>query len=96
MLHGAEVDAVYTSWLTRAITTAWLVLAPFDSLWVSIHKSWRLNERMYGALTGLSKKMIAQRHGEAQFRKWRRGFAERPPPASPFVLKVSGQRIAAT
>ena len=88
--HGVEVDAVYTSWLTRAITTAWLVLAPLDSLWVSIHKSWRLNERMYGALTGLSKKMIAQRHGEAQFRKWRRGFAERPPPASPFSSKYPG------
>ena len=45
---------------------------------------------MYGALTGLSKKMIAQRHGEAQFRKWRRGFAERPPPASPFSSKYPG------
>lgn len=88
--HGVEIDAVYTSWLTRAITTAWLVLAPLDSLFVTIHKSWRLNERMYGALTGLSKKMIAQRHGEAQFRKWRRGFAERPPPASPFSAKYPG------
>ena len=45
---------------SRAPSTAWLVLTPLDSLWVSIHKSWRLNERMYGALTGLSK-MIAQR-----------------------------------
>lgn len=50
---------VYTSWLSRAIETAWMVINELeDSLWVPIVKSWRLNERMYGALTGLSKKMI--------------------------------------
>ncbi|EGB04853.1 hypothetical protein AURANDRAFT_14644, partial [Aureococcus anophagefferens] len=82
--HGVEVDVVYTSWLTRAIETAWLVLSPLDALWVTIHKSWRLNERMYGRLTGLSKRMIKQKHGDDQFMKWRRGYRERPPPASPF------------
>ena len=49
-----------------------------------MHENWRLNERMYGALTGLSKKMIKQRHGAKQFLAWRRSFATRPPPVSPF------------
>ena len=54
-----QFDVVYTSWLSRAIETAWMVINELeDSLWVPIVKSWRLNERMYGALTGLSKKMI--------------------------------------
>ena len=64
--HGFEFDVVYTSWLSRAMHTAWIVLGQLDALWVPIIKDWRLNERMYGALTGLSKKMIKQRHGEAQ------------------------------
>jgi len=88
--HGIEIDAVYTSWLTRAIETAWLILSPLDGLWVTIHKSWRLNERMYGALTGLSKSMIKQQHGDAQFAKWRRGYAERPPKTSPFSPNYPG------
>ena len=45
-----------------------------DSLWLPLVKTWRLNERMYGALTGLSKKMIKEKHGDAQFMKWRRGY----------------------
>eukprot|EP00595_Chromulina_sp_UTEXLB2642_P000043 CAMPEP_0196761892 /NCGR_PEP_ID=MMETSP1095-20130614/1201_1 /TAXON_ID=96789 ORGANISM="Chromulina nebulosa, Strain UTEXLB2642" /NCGR_SAMPLE_ID=MMETSP1095 /ASSEMBLY_ACC=CAM_ASM_000446 /LENGTH=367 /DNA_ID=CAMNT_0042111961 /DNA_START=478 /DNA_END=1578 /DNA_ORIENTATION=+ len=68
--HGIKFDVVYTSWLSRAIVTAWLILRELDSLWLPIMKSWRLNERMYGALTGLSKKMIAETYGEAKFRKW--------------------------
>ena len=64
--HGFAVDAVYTSWLSRAIETAWLALQELDALWVPIIKSWRLNERMYGALTGLSKKAILGEHGEAR------------------------------
>ena len=51
------------SWLSRAIETAWLALQELDALWVPIIKSWRLNERMYGALTGLSKKAILGEHG---------------------------------
>jgi 2,3-bisphosphoglycerate-dependent phosphoglycerate mutase len=53
--HGITFDVVYTSWLSRAIETAWLVLDELDLLWLPIIKTWRLNERMYGALTGLSK-----------------------------------------
>ena len=63
-MHGIEFDVVYTSWLSRAIETAWLVLNELDSLWLPIIKSWRLNERMYGALTGKSKKMIGTEYGE--------------------------------
>lgn len=51
--HCCDVQ-VYTSWLSRAIETAWLVLDELDALWLPLIKSWRLNERMYGALTGVS------------------------------------------
>lgn len=77
--HNINFDIVYTSWLSRAIETALLVVNELDLLWVPIVKTWRLNERMYGALTGLSKKMIRQIHGEKQFLLWRRGYDTRPP-----------------
>ena len=89
-LHGIQFDIVYTSWLSRAIETAWLVLDELDCLWLPIVKTWRLNERMYGALTGLSKKMIAQKHGEQQFKKWRRGYYQRPPAVSSFSSNYPG------
>ena len=60
-MHGIEFDVCYTSWLSRAIETAWLVLDELDLLWLPLIKSWRLNERMYGALTGMSKRGIAER-----------------------------------
>lgn len=75
-LHNIEFDAVYTSWLSRAIETAWIILDELDSLWLPIMKSWRLNERMYGALTGMSKSMIKEKHGEEQFKKWRRSYGK--------------------
>lgn len=89
-MHGIQLDVVYTSWLSRAIETAWLVLDELDCLWLPIIKSWRLNERMYGALTGLSKKMIAQRHGEVKFKLWRRSYAVRPPPVTSFSAQYPG------
>ena len=88
--HGVKLDVVYTSWLSRAIETAWLALSPLDMVWLPIIKTWRLNERMYGALTGLSKRMIQQEYGDEQFRKWRRGFDEQPPPVSPFSPHYPG------
>jgi len=88
--HGIEFDVVYTSWLSRAIETAWIMLSELDSLWIPIVKTWRLNERMYGALTGLSKKMIAQLHGEEKFKKWRRGYTQRPPKISSFSHHYPG------
>ena len=76
--------------LSRAIETAWLALQELDALWVPIIKSWRLNERMYGALTGLSKKAILGEHGEARFKQWRRGYTTRPPAASSFSPSYPG------
>ena len=88
--HNIEFDIVFTSWLSRAIETAWMVLDELDSLWLPICKSWRLNERMYGSLTGLSKIMIKQKYGEVQFKKWRRGFKNRPPAISSFSSHYPG------
>eukprot|EP00322_Chrysochromulina_rotalis_P013564 CAMPEP_0115869974 /NCGR_PEP_ID=MMETSP0287-20121206/22082_1 /TAXON_ID=412157 /ORGANISM="Chrysochromulina rotalis, Strain UIO044" /LENGTH=700 /DNA_ID=CAMNT_0003324671 /DNA_START=45 /DNA_END=2147 /DNA_ORIENTATION=+ len=88
--HGIEFDVVYTSWLQRAIETAWLVLVELDAMWLPIHKSWRLNERMYGGLTGLSKKMTRTQYGEDQFKKWRRSYDTKPPPVSSFSQHYPG------
>jgi len=92
-IHGFEFDVVYTSWLSRAIETAWLVLDELDELWLPIIKTWRLNERMYGSLTGLSKRMVAQQHGEEQFKRWRRGFRDRPPRVSSFSPLYPGNDV---
>jgi len=89
-LHGIELDIVYTSWLSRAIETAWLILDELDQLWLPIVKSWRLNERMYGQLTGMSKRGIAERFGNQQFRAWRRGYAVQPPPVDSFDPNYPG------
>jgi 2,3-bisphosphoglycerate-dependent phosphoglycerate mutase len=76
---GHELDVVYTSLLKRAIKTSWIVLEELDALWLPVHRSWRLNERMYGALQGLNKSETVARHGEHQVKLWRRGYATRPP-----------------
>eukprot|EP00538_Stauroneis_constricta_P004232 CAMPEP_0119572694 /NCGR_PEP_ID=MMETSP1352-20130426/44750_1 /TAXON_ID=265584 /ORGANISM="Stauroneis constricta, Strain CCMP1120" /LENGTH=855 /DNA_ID=CAMNT_0007622381 /DNA_START=144 /DNA_END=2711 /DNA_ORIENTATION=- len=89
-LHGFEFDVVYTSWLSRAIETAWYVMDSMDALWLPIIKTWRLNERMYGELTGLSKKMVRQRHGDEQFMAWRRGYDVKPPHVSSFSPNYPG------
>jgi hypothetical protein len=89
-LHGFEFDVIYTSWLSRAIETAWHVIDELDSLWLPIVKTWRLNERMYGKLTGLSKQMVKQRHGEEQFKAWRRGYRTAPPKVSSFSQHYPG------
>lgn len=88
--YGFEFDVVYTSWLSRAIETAWLILDELDATWLPIVKSWRLNERNYGALTGKSKKMIARMYGEQQLMRWRRGYSVRPPPLNSFSPEFPG------
>ena len=75
-----EFDVAYTSVLKRAIRTLWIALDEMDSLWLPVHKSWRLNERHYGALQGLNKAETAAKHGEEQVRIWRRSY-DIPPPA---------------
>jgi 2,3-bisphosphoglycerate-dependent phosphoglycerate mutase len=78
--EGFEFDVAHTSLLTRAIRTLWIVLSEMDMMWIPEHKSWRLNERHYGALQGLNKAETAARHGEAQVKIWRRSYDIPPPP----------------
>jgi len=70
----------FTSVLRRAITTLQNVLDGMDLLWIPVSKSWRLNERHYGALQGLNKAETAQKHGDEQVKIWRRSFDIAPPP----------------
>jgi 2,3-bisphosphoglycerate-dependent phosphoglycerate mutase len=88
--HGFEFDVVYTSWLFRAIQTAYFALEELDQLYLPLVKSWRLNERHYGDLTGKSKKMIANIHGEEQLKRWRKGYKVRPPPVSSYSFNYPG------
>jgi 2,3-bisphosphoglycerate-dependent phosphoglycerate mutase len=78
--EGFVFDVAYTSVLKRAIKTLWVVLEQNDLMWIPVVRSWRLNERMYGALQGLNKAETAARHGEAQVKIWRRSY-DVPPPA---------------
>jgi 2,3-bisphosphoglycerate-dependent phosphoglycerate mutase len=78
-----EFDVAFTSVLKRAIRTLWIALDEMDLLWLPVHKSWRLNERHYGALQGLNKAETAAKHGEDQVKIWRRSYDIPPPPLSP-------------
>jgi 2,3-bisphosphoglycerate-dependent phosphoglycerate mutase len=78
--EGFSFDLAFTSVLRRAIKTLWIVLEELDQAWIPEEKSWRLNERMYGALQGLNKAETAAQHGEEQVKIWRRSF-DTPPPA---------------
>ena len=78
--HNLLPDVVYTSLLRRAITSANLALDTADRLWIPVRRSWRLNERHYGALQGLNKAEIKDRYGEEQFMAWRRSYDTPPPP----------------
>jgi 2,3-bisphosphoglycerate-dependent phosphoglycerate mutase len=81
--EGFAFDVAYTSVLKRAIRTLWLAMDELDQLWVPVVRSWRLNERHYGALQGLNKAETAARHGEDQVKIWRRSYDIPPPPLSP-------------
>jgi 2,3-bisphosphoglycerate-dependent phosphoglycerate mutase len=81
--EGLRFDVAYTSVLKRAIKTLWLALEELDQMWLPVHKSWRVNERMYGALQGLNKSETSARHGEAQVKLWRRSYDIPPPPMTP-------------
>jgi len=76
---GYSLDFAFTSLLKRAIKTLHFVLEEMDQLWIPVEKSWRLNERHYGALQGLNKAETAQKFGEEQVRIWRRSYDIRPP-----------------
>ncbi len=76
------VDIACTSVLKRAIRTLWMMLDEMDRMWVPVERSWRLNERHYGALQGLNKAQTVAQHGEAQVKVWRRSYDVPPPPLS--------------
>lgn len=78
--EGFTFDLVFTSVLKRAIRTANIVLDELDQAWLPVQRSWRLNERHYGALQGLNKAQTAAQHGEAQVKIWRRAYDIAPPP----------------
>lgn len=78
--EGFDFDLAYTSVLKRAIRTLWCIQEQMDTLWLPVTKDWRLNERHYGALTGLNKAETAAKHGEDQVKIWRRSYDVPPPP----------------
>ena len=77
--EGYTFDIAFTSVLKRAIRTLWIVMDKMDLMWVPVYRSWRLNERHYGALQGLNKAETAKKFGEEQVLKWRRSYDIRPP-----------------
>ena len=79
---GLVPDICFTSTLKRAIRTLWTVLDEMDLMWLPVERSWRLNERHYGALQGLDKAQTVEKHGEAQVKIWRRSYDIPPPPLS--------------
>jgi 2,3-bisphosphoglycerate-dependent phosphoglycerate mutase len=80
---GYTFDVAYTSVLKRAIRTLWTVLDEMDLMWIPVHRSWRLNERHYGALQGLNKAETAAKFGEDQVKIWRRSYDVPPPVLTP-------------
>jgi 2,3-bisphosphoglycerate-dependent phosphoglycerate mutase len=90
-LEGYRFDVAFTSVLKRAIRTLWIALDELDQMWLPAEKHWRLNERHYGALTGLNKAETAARHGEQQVLVWRRSYDTPPPPLSPDDERYEGR-----
>ena len=84
-LLGARlaIDIAFTSVLKRAIRTLWIMLDEMDLMWIPVERSWRLNERHYGALQGLNKAQTVAQHGEAQVKIWRRSYDIAPPALGP-------------
>jgi len=81
--QGYMFDVAFTSVLKRAIRTLWTIQDEMDLMWVPVHRSWRLNERHYGALQGLNKAETAAKFGEAQVKIWRRSYDVPPPVLTP-------------
>jgi 2,3-bisphosphoglycerate-dependent phosphoglycerate mutase len=77
-----DFDVVFTSVLKRAIRTLWIILDEMDLMWLPVERSWRLNERHYGALQGLNKAETVAKHGAEQVKIWRRSYDIPPPPLS--------------
>lgn len=88
--NGYLFDVAYTSVLKRAIRTLVITLHEMDLMWIPVHKSWKLNERHYGALQGLNKKETADKYGEEQVHKWRRYVNVSPPPLDKTDKRYAG------
>lgn len=86
--HNWEFDYAYVSLLKRSLHTLWITLNILDQLWIPWEKSWRLNERHYGALQGLNKKEMAEKYGKEQVHQWRRSYSTKPP-----QLEISDKRF---
>ncbi|XP_062913219.1 phosphoglycerate mutase 2 [Mobula hypostoma] len=92
---GYQFDVCYTSVLKRAIRTLWVILDGIDQMWLPVTRTWHLNERHYGGLTGLNKAETAAKHGEEQVKIWRRSFDIPPPPMDekhPYYAIISKAR----
>ncbi len=88
--EGYGFDVAYTSVLKRAIRTLWITLEKMDLMWIPVVRSWRLNERHYGALQGLNKAETAAKFGEEQVKLWRRAYAVQPPALEPADPRFPG------
>lgn len=88
---GFTFDVAYTSVLKRAIRTLWIVLDEMDLMWIPVYRSWRLNERHYGALQGLNKAETAAKFGEDQVKIWRRSYDVPPPALTPDDPRYPGR-----
>jgi 2,3-bisphosphoglycerate-dependent phosphoglycerate mutase len=80
LAEGFKFDVAYTSVLKRAIRTLWIIQDAMDLMWIPVERTWRLNERHYGALQGLNKAQTVEKHGEEQVKIWRRSYDIPPPP----------------
>jgi 2,3-bisphosphoglycerate-dependent phosphoglycerate mutase len=78
--EGIAFDLAFTSVLKRAIRTLWMALDEMDMMWLPVERTWRLNERHYGALQGLDKAQTVEKHGAEQVKVWRRSYDIPPPP----------------
>jgi len=88
--EGYTFDIAFTSVLKRAIKTLWIVMEDMDLMWIPVYRSWRLNERHYGALQGLNKAETAKKHGEEQVLIWRRSYDVPPPKLDPTDPRFPG------
>jgi 2,3-bisphosphoglycerate-dependent phosphoglycerate mutase len=88
---GYSFDVAYTSVLKRAIRTLWYIVDELDLMWIPVYRSWRLNERHYGALQGLDKSETAAKFSEKQVKIWRRSYDTPPPPLTPDDERFPGR-----
>lgn len=91
--NGFTFDIAYTSYLKRSIRTLWIILHEMDLMWIPVHKSWRLNERHYGALQGLNKDETIEKYGEEQVQKWRRFVDVNPPELTKDDPRYAGNEL---